>query len=113
MSEGREIGTELLIDLAEQIGALARSSFGVSPARAAEFGQDAAAMLADHWGGQHVYIPKDVATRQRERYHQIYSEFTGSNQHDLARKYGLSVQHVYRILRRVRDERRQRQYSLI
>lgn len=112
MSADREIGTDLLIDLSDNLAQLVRKEFGISPDRAVTFGKTAAGWLADHWGGQIVYIPKDAAGRQRTMYLQMYEEFTGDNHAELARKYDISVQHVYRIVRLIRAERQQKQYPL-
>lgn len=62
--------------------------------------------LADHmglvWGGINVYFPKDIRKELSARDQLIYIEFNGSNHVDLARKFRVSVQWVYKIVERVR-----------
>jgi Mor family transcriptional regulator len=101
-----------LNDLADNLAAFARNRFQVKPAAAKEFGEEAAAFIADHWGGQLVYVPKDMAGRICSRDTKIYAEFVGDNQAELARKYGMSFQHVCRILKKEREKRRVKQHQL-
>jgi len=54
------------------------------------------------WGGQQVYFPLGIREELSARDQQIYDEFNGTNQSDLARKYKVSVQWVYKIIERVR-----------
>lgn len=74
---------------------------------------ETATALADYlcfsWGGHQPYIPKDSQRRAAR----LYREFTGSNHEELARKYGLSVSAVYKIIQRVRETRRMQQCSLL
>lgn len=52
-------------------------------------------------GGANYYIPKEHARNLeiKERNEKIKREFTGFNQYELANKYGVSVQWIYRILK--------------
>jgi Mor family transcriptional regulator len=62
-------------------------------------------------GGQLVYIPRHLPGELDRRDLAIAEQFRGDNHAELARENGLSVQWVYRILKRVRAaeiERRQR-----
>jgi Mor family transcriptional regulator len=43
---------------------------------------------------------------RHERDEAIWQEFTGNNHVELARKYGLTTIHVYRIIKRMRQEKR-------
>lgn len=56
-------------------------------------------------GGSLIYIPKDIARARRGRDDAIVREFTGRNHDALARKYGVSTLHVYRILAAARLRR--------
>lgn len=51
--------------------------------------------ICREYGGLQVYIPLP----SRYIRHKIVKEFTGANHKELARKYGLSVRQVYRILK--------------
>lgn len=109
----RHLGRELLQDLADKLAAQAQHMLGISEAKAKHFAQEAAGRVADDWGGQNVYIPMDLVGRLSERNFQMYREFTGNNQSDLATKYGLSVQCVYRILKVQKQLRMPKQASLL
>lgn len=55
--------------------------------------------------GKHiVYVPTAEQERQQRRqlYLQIWSEFTGDNHADLARRFRMSLQHIYNIIRHMR-----------
>jgi Mor family transcriptional regulator len=56
-------------------------------------------------GGQLIYFPLAARARSDERNRRIQKEFTGNNQGELARKHGVSVQHVYRITKKTGDPR--------
>lgn len=52
------------------------------------------------FGGCVIYIPKLHTTNNSDRNRLIKQEFTGNNHTELARKYGLSIQAIYNILRK-------------
>ena len=55
------------------------------------------------YGGLQIYIP--YPNRYIKK--QIKKEFTGANHRELAKKYGVSVRQVYRILKEgMRDEKK-------
>lgn len=96
---------ELLQDVADQV-CEALTECGVLSAAATSAGQAVAAHLAAQWGGQLIYFPKGMASIVQEKRRQIVQEFTGNNHAELARKHGVSVTHVYAILREARAERK-------
>jgi Mor family transcriptional regulator len=55
------------------------------------------------FGGQSIYVRQFENTFAKLRNDRIRGEFNGSNHRYLCRKYGLSVSHIYEILR---DEKR-------
>lgn len=57
-----------------------------------------------NWGGLNIYMPKSQVLFSCEREKQIYNEFNGTNHAALAKKYGLSVQWIYKIVKRVQKE---------
>lgn len=103
MAEGRcsRRGSELL-DMIEAIinDELGRGIQGL--------GKRVTARIAVECGGQNVYFPSDKKRRDAK----IYEEHTGDNIPDLARRYRLSVQTVYQIIREERARRRLRQVVL-
>ncbi|EGK12359.1 Mor transcription activator family protein [Kingella kingae] len=57
--------------------------------------------LSCNWGGQLIYFPKNQGGKLDERDKQIYAEFNGKNHQELARKYNLAVQQIYKIVKAV------------
>lgn len=56
------------------------------------------------WGGQNVYFPMGMVWKVSQRDREIFREFNGRNHHELARKFGVSLQWVYSVVKRVRKE---------
>lgn len=111
--------SEMLDDIAAKVSAMFLATPPAVPSTrqeaqtvAAEFGRRVADMLAEDWGGTSVYIPKDELRRLRKRNSRIYNEFNGGNVADIARKYGISEQRVYVVLKEERQRRRTSQQLL-
>lgn len=92
-------GSELLIDLADHVALTLIQSCQLDQDAARQAAQAVAVHMADHWGGQSIYFPMGLARRISERDSRIRQEFTGSNHGDLARKYGVSLQWIYKIVK--------------
>jgi len=105
---------ELLVNLMLQCFEILRDSLEIDPKLAERVAWEISDRMSFVWGGQNIYIPKGVSYRATQRDKQIYAEFTGKNQADLAMKYGISVQWLYKIIKAVRaDEAARRQGSLL
>ena len=105
--------SELLDDVAAKVASMARHGLpAVSDADAGEFGRRVADMLAEDWGGSSVYIPKNLASRFRRRDACLYREYTGDNINDLARRYGITPQRVYAVIKAERARRTRCQMAL-
>ncbi|MGO1073188.1 Mor transcription activator family protein [Lysobacter sp. CA199] len=65
-------------------------------------GHELGQRMAEHWGGQSLYVPQGVALRVLPIHAEIYRRFTGRNAPELAREYGLSIQWVYQVIKRMR-----------
>lgn len=92
---------ELVADLEDQAVACLMSVLPIKRQQAVEVSKKLSHHLTSNWGGQLIYFPKNLLGRVSERDMQIYKEFDGKNHAGLARKYGLTVQHVYRIVKEV------------
>jgi Mor family transcriptional regulator len=57
-------------------------------------------------GGQSIYFPMGLHRNIDARNKRIAEEFTGHNHSSLARRYGLSRQHVYRIIKKLLKQNR-------
>lgn len=71
---------------------------GHSADQAEEITHRIAQKMCDEWGGQNIYFGKYNNVGLRSRDLEIQKDFTGHNQRELARKYKLSLQAIYRIL---------------
>lgn len=56
--------------------------------------------ISSEWGGSMLYIPKSTNNLLCRRNEKILSEFDGANHAELARKYHVSVQWLYALLRK-------------
>ena len=91
-------GTELLADLADRVTNYLIGQH-VPEEGARQIGDEIAVEMAAYWGGQLIYFPKGKFVILSKRDRQIYAEFTGRNHKDLARKFDVSEQHIYRIIK--------------
>ncbi len=76
---------------------------------AANVAKSLADYLSIAWGGMPIYIPKDA----KRRASMMLDEFTGDNHAELARKYGVSLQTVYRVIKTEQQARRLKQGNLL
>ncbi len=111
MNDSRQ-GSVLLNDISDKLTSLVIAE-GISVEVASRIGREAASFLADDWGGQNVYIPMDLSARLSTRNAEIYKLFTGDNISELATRFGLSVQTVYRIIKVERIKKAPKQASLL
>lgn len=60
-----------------------------------------------------MYMPKSISLFACKREKQIFNEFTGNNHVSLAKKYALSLQWIYKIVKRVqKEEIAKRQFNM-
>ncbi|NMY40903.1 Mor transcription activator family protein [Pseudomonas sp. WS 5013] len=94
---------ELLADVADRAACILKGC-GMGEQEAQDAGDAIADDLADNWGGQFITVPKDMKYRHAKRAQQIHDEFNGTNHAELATKHGLSVNAIYKILKRVQRQ---------
>ena len=99
----RELGDTVARQLAD---------VGVDQARAEAIGTTVAEHVRELYGGQLVYIPRGASYETRQRWLTIWQEFTGHNHADLARKHGMNIKQVYRVLAIVGAEMRKRKEAV-
>lgn len=63
-------------------------------------GIDAFHKMIDQYGGQKIYIPKNGFFENMIRDENIIHEYNGSNTSELARKYNIGRDRIYKILRK-------------
>ena len=103
---------ELLADLVRQVEA-GLKDVGTDKEAARAIAWEAMLRMADAFGGQQWYIPKPDKLNRLRLHDQVWAEFDGSNHQQLAAKYKLSYQHIYKIVARMRKlDRERRQPAL-
>lgn len=103
---------DLLADLAKHT-VVAAKEFGINEELAENLGMIVAMKISQSWGGLNVYMPKALELFACEREKQIYNEFNGVNHAYLAKKYNLSLQWIYKIVKKVqKEEINKRQYAM-
>jgi Mor family transcriptional regulator len=112
MSKPSEVGAELLMDLRDHVADILNKKAHLPDGVAKNIAQEVAARIADNWGGQLLYVPKDLATKMSTRNAEIMDAFTGDNITYLVKRFDLSRQTVYRILRSEKERRSVKQGSL-
>lgn len=94
---------ELLRDLASVVSRELRA-IGIE----AEYSDAVACTVAEHvrehFGGVPQYWPKGADHQRVRRRRQMWLDFTGDNHAELARKYGMCLQQVYKTLAIARAE---------
>lgn len=109
----RSRGPELLVDLIDKTARVLEAKAGLEPDTARLCAEEVARHMRMEWGGQQVYFPKGAAVDISDRDLQLFREFDGHNQVELARRYNMSVQWVYQRLKAVqRAEIARRQADL-
>lgn len=103
---------ELVTDLQDQVAArLVELKIDAQAAKV--IGIQVAEYVTSNWGGQLIYIPKNHNGQLNARDVQIYAQFNGRNHAALAKKFDLTVQQIYRIIKEVGErERAKNQGSL-
>lgn len=71
---------------------------------AKQIGVEIAQRIAHNWGGEVIYIPRNLILLLNERDMKIFNEFNGHNHCELARKYNVSMQWIYAIVKRITKE---------
>ncbi|EHD22615.1 MULTISPECIES: Mor transcription activator family protein [Brenneria] len=100
----RSKGPELLVELAQHTASTIKEVVEIDTDIADQIGEAVANRMMQVWGGQNVYFPMGMAWKVSQRDLEIFHEFNGRNHHELARKFGVSLQWVYSVVKRVRKE---------
>jgi Mor family transcriptional regulator len=67
---------------------------------AEEIARDTCEKLRHTFGGEQFYFPKGTELDTILVHHKIFKEFNGFNHAELARKFDMSIQNIYRIIKR-------------
>lgn len=99
---------ELLADLAEKVAERLLNKHGADLEKAVDVGNDLADFVAQHWGGQNIYIPADNEFKRSKRDMEIFQKMRRGNANELAIEYEISFVRVYQIYKRMLTEARRR-----
>lgn len=100
-------GRSFLYDLRDQV-AHQLKDINIDPDIARQFANELMFTMSQNWGGQSLYIIKDDTFHIDERDIKIYNDFNGHNHTELAKKYKLSLQYIYRIIKRMAEIEKKR-----
>ncbi|KDT42068.1 mor transcription activator family protein [Escherichia coli 3-105-05_S4_C2] len=103
LNQFRSKGPELLVELAQHTSETVREIIDIEPDCRPDWSGRREPMM-QVWGGQNVYFPMGMVWKVSQRDREIFREFNGRNHHELARKFGVSLQWVYSVVKRVRKE---------
>lgn len=81
---------------------------GIDKKVASKIANDTVNVLRITFGGEQFYYPKGSELDQLLKHHEIYKKFTGNNVPALAKEFGLSTVHVYRIIKKVTEQEREK-----
>ena len=101
LPESAPEGAVLLYEAAE---AALVDVLGIERERASQAAYDIIRRILEACGGEYFYVPKDIRLAAHERDIKIWQSFTGHNHRELAREHGVTVQYVYQILARMREQ---------
>ena len=101
-------GKALLQDLRDLACRLLKNLNTVDDEAAKQISNELMYQVSKHWGGQSVYIIKDDTFQAEERDIKIYKEFNGHNHTELSKKYNITEIYVYRIVKRMMEQERNR-----
>lgn len=72
---------------------------GISNSEAQLAADEMGRQMADCYGGNLFYFPRDTQGRIEELHRQVVEKFTGHNHVELVAEFGITVSTVYRILK--------------
>jgi Mor family transcriptional regulator len=94
---------EILQDLRDTVAqVLTEKGIDTETAQLSAF--EVAEKIRKNWGGMPIYICKGLEYELSKRDVQIWHEFSGNNHHALCRKYDISIQRLYKIIKAQRQK---------
>lgn len=94
---------EVLQDTIDSSADIIVSDLGLPADIAIKSAEIVVSRLQELAGGEGIYISKGYLWAVREEHRRIYMRFTGSNHTQLAHEFGVSVRHIYDVVKRVRQ----------
>jgi len=113
MSDAKHKTASFLTDVILHVSMVLKGNLVIEPVAAEEIGRKLADHLRQVYGGANLYIPKGTSLDAELRNNAIYQDFRGNNHAELARKYNVTEQHVYAVIRIITEAiRKAKQGSL-
>lgn len=104
---------EIFADLAQHVSATLKETVAMDDDIAEQIATAVANRMMQAWGGQTLYLPKGMLFMTSARDYQIWRECNGHNYRELAKKYNLTLQWIYTVVKKVqRSETARRQLAL-
>ncbi|WP_019672275.1 Mor transcription activator family protein [Psychrobacter lutiphocae] len=97
-----QLGTAFLQDMVGQGADILAKFTDIPPESCEQIAFHLADRMTAHWGGSMLYVPKNTPAELHKRDLAIWQDFNGTNHHQLAQKYQLSMVTIYQILAKVR-----------
>ncbi|WP_244259592.1 Mor transcription activator family protein [Escherichia albertii] len=104
---------EIFADLAQHVAATLKETVGMEDDIAEQIAVAVANRMMHAWGGQTIYLPKGTIFMTSARDYKIWQECDGRNYRELAKKYNLTLQWIYSVVKKIqRAESARRQLQL-
>lgn len=100
----RRSAPELLSDLATHATDILKEVGKISQDEAEALAWAITDRIAEHWGGQNLYIPRGCILGVEKEHLDIFNDFNGHNHAELAMKYKKSVIWIYAVIKRVKKQ---------
>lgn len=104
-SDWRTHAPEFIVALADLTSNTLQNIAGLHADSADLVSYEVIRSFCDSFGGSPLYVPKIDRLELCEKYRSIWLAFTGQNHAELARKYRISLTHVYRIIKMMRENK--------
>lgn len=105
MSSGVNKWPGRLVEIFDVVNSCVKRN-GVEKEKSSSLSEAIVSEIAQLFGGMQFYLPTGNKLKLALRDARIFTEFTGDNTAELARKYNLSQANIYLILKKQREERR-------
>ncbi|EEQ6524719.1 DNA-binding protein [Escherichia coli] len=104
---------EIFADLAHHVANTLKEMVGMEDDIAEQIAVAVANHMMQAWGGQTIYLPKGMVFMTSARDYKIWQECDGRNYRELAKKYNLTLQWIYKVVKKIqRSESARRQLPL-
>jgi Mor family transcriptional regulator len=101
-TERKEYGRETLDEIEGVLTNILQEVCGLDEITATLAAESLTSEIAERWGGQTIYLHRDVAKRASKKHWEIWEQFNGRNYEDLAAEFKCSVVWVRRVVKRMK-----------